>query len=151
MAALGRRERGVNREFGREIRVLDVAQPNDRVAAGARDQQRVAVERDGEHEPVIVVGVFADQIDAAGRAIDSRLAGAIERVKLLQRAPIAVALRRSARPVKRFNRGVGQWDSFNRLRAKAAKSVTMGRDETRFGAQSSIVARGCQSGTTGGG
>ena len=99
MAALRRRQGRINRELRWKILILDVAQPDDRVAARTRDQQGVAVESNREDETVVVVRVFADQVDAARRAIDPRIAGTIERVEFLQCAPIAVALRRSARSV----------------------------------------------------
>ena len=68
---LCQRRQGIEGFLDRFIEIFGV---DDQLAVGARSNGRPAVEfnRGGEHETVVIVGVLADEIHAAGSAVDVR-------------------------------------------------------------------------------
>jgi len=90
---LGRGRDGLRqRKLGGLVDRLDVGRVQEMVAAQAHQQHDVLVQRGGQDETVIVVGVLADEVDAARRTKELDGTGTVEASKLRQCGAVTVEL-----------------------------------------------------------
>ena len=70
-------------------KLLEIDQVHEPVLARPAEQQDVLIQRNRQYQAVVVIRMLADQVQAAGRVVDSYLPGAVTLEKGMQSCGIS--------------------------------------------------------------